>query len=94
MSREQGDIKIHLGSTKNCFGEHQEYNLGSQEKRVKFQREPGAGDPPLWGLINQKNVNRLSVQARGHQVQKVPIHTYMFLMTQYHWGRADSTFLL
>ena len=30
---------------KNYLGEHQENNLGSREKRVKFQREPGAGDP-------------------------------------------------
>ena len=46
MSREQGDTKKDLGSTKNYFGEHQENNSGSREKRVKFQREPGAGDPP------------------------------------------------
>ncbi len=46
MSREQGDTKLDLGSTKNYFGEHQEHNSGSREKRVKFQREPGAGDPP------------------------------------------------
>ena len=42
----QGDTKIDLGSMKNYFGEHQENNSGSREKRVKFQREPGAGDPP------------------------------------------------
>ncbi len=36
MLREQGDIKIDLGSTKNYFGEHQEDNSGSREKRVKF----------------------------------------------------------
>ncbi len=50
MSREQGDTKIDLGSAKNYFAEHQENNSGSREKRVKFQREPGAGDPPLQGL--------------------------------------------
>ncbi len=50
MSREQVDTKIHLGSTKNYFRERQENNSGSREKKVKFQREPGAGDPPLWGL--------------------------------------------
>ena len=31
---------------KIIFGEHQENNSGSREKRVKFQKEPGAGDPP------------------------------------------------
>ncbi len=46
MSGEQGDTKIDLRSTKNYFGEHQENNSGSREKRVKFQREPGAGGPP------------------------------------------------
>ncbi len=50
MLREQGDTKIDLGSMKNYFGEHQKHNSGSREKRVKFQREPGAGDPPLRGL--------------------------------------------
>ena len=50
MLREQGDTKIDLGSTKNYFGEHQENNPGSREKRVKFQMEPGAGDPPLRDL--------------------------------------------
>ncbi len=50
MSREQGDTKIDLGSTKNNLGEHHENNSGSREKKVKFQREPGAGDPPLRGL--------------------------------------------
>ena len=53
MSREQGDTKIDLGSTENYFGEHQENNLGSREKRVKFQREPGAGDPHLRGLKSE-----------------------------------------
>ncbi len=52
MSREQGDTKIDLRSTKNYFGEHKEKNSGSREKRVKFEREPGAGDPPLQGLLN------------------------------------------
>ena len=42
ISREQGDIKIYLRSTKNYFGEHLENNSGSREKRVKFQREPRA----------------------------------------------------
>ena len=51
LSREQGDTKIDLASTKNYFGEHQKNNSGSREKRFKFQREPGAGDPPLRGLI-------------------------------------------
>ena len=46
MSREQRDTKIYLGSTKIYVGEHQEHNSGSREKIVKFQREPGAGDPP------------------------------------------------
>ena len=46
MLREQGDTKIDLGRTENYCGEHQENNSGSQEKMVKFQREPGAGDPP------------------------------------------------
>ncbi len=46
MSRERGDTKIDLGSMKNYFWEHQENNSGSREKRVEFQREPGAGDPP------------------------------------------------
>ena len=49
-SREQGDTKIDLGSMKNYFGEHQEKNSGSREKRVKFQREPGAGDPLPYGV--------------------------------------------
>ena len=48
MSREQGDTKLDLGSTKNYFGEHQEHNSGSRAKRVKFQSESGAGDPPYW----------------------------------------------
>ncbi len=52
LLREQGDTKIDLGSTKNYFGEHQENNSGSREKRGKFQREPGSGDPPLRGLIS------------------------------------------
>ena len=39
-------IKIILWSRKNYFGEHQENNNGRREKRVKFQREPGDGDPP------------------------------------------------
>ncbi len=51
MSREQGDTKIDLWSTKNYFGEHQENNSGSREKKVKFQREQGDRDPPLRGLI-------------------------------------------
>ena len=51
MLGEQADTKIDLGSTKNSFGEHQEINSASREKRVKFQRKPGAGDPPLRGLI-------------------------------------------
>ncbi len=51
MSREQGDTKINLGSTKNYFGEHQENNSGSREKRVEFQMERGVGNPPpLQGL--------------------------------------------
>ena len=45
MSREQGDTKIDIGSMKNYFGEHQDNNSWSQEKRVKIQREPGAEDP-------------------------------------------------
>ncbi len=52
MSREQEDTKIDLGSTKNYFWEHQGNNSGSREKMVKFQRKPGAGDPPLQGLFN------------------------------------------
>ncbi len=44
MPREQGDTKINLWSMKNYFGEHQEKNSGSREKR-----EPGAEDPPLTG---------------------------------------------
>ena len=51
LSREQGDTKFDLGSTKIYFGEHQENNSGSREKRVKFRREPGVGGPTLWGLI-------------------------------------------
>ncbi len=50
MSREQGDTKLDLGSTKIYLWEHQENNSGSREKRVKFQREPGAWDPPLQRL--------------------------------------------
>ena len=50
MFRDQGDTKLDLGSTKNYFGEHKENNSGSWEKRVKFQREPGADDAPLRGL--------------------------------------------
>ena len=46
LAREQGDTKSDLGSTKIYLGEHQENNSGSGEKRVKFQSEPGAGDPP------------------------------------------------
>ncbi len=46
MSREQGGIKMDLGSTETYFGEHQEKYSRSWEKRVKIQREPGAGDPP------------------------------------------------
>ena len=46
LSREQGDTKFYLGSTKNYLGEHHENNSGSWEKTVQFQREPGAGDPP------------------------------------------------
>ncbi len=47
LSKEQGDTKIDFGSTKIYFGEHQENNLGSQKKRVKFLRESGDG-----GLIS------------------------------------------
>ncbi len=46
MSREQGDTKFFLGSTENYLGEHHGNNLGSREKIVKFQREPGVRDPP------------------------------------------------
>ncbi len=64
MSREQGDTNIDLGSTKNYFGERRENNSGSREKKVKFQREPGAGDPPLRGLIFGST--RLSVHLSIH----------------------------
>ncbi len=60
MLREQGDTKIDLGSTKKIFGEHQEDNSGSREKRVKFQREPGAEDPPLRGLTTLDLLAQLS----------------------------------
>ncbi len=56
MPREQGDTKIDLGSTKNYFGEFHENNLGSREKRVKFQKELGAGDPPYGFSINVLNI--------------------------------------
>ena len=68
MSREQGDAKIDLGSTKNYFGEQRENNLGSREKRVKFQREPGAGDAPLRGLkmgFVPKNVQHGPCEGHG-----------------------------
>ncbi len=38
---EQGAEESNLGNT--YFGQHQEVN---REKRVRFQREPVAGDPP------------------------------------------------
>ena len=52
MSREQGDAKIDLGSTKNYFGEHPENNSGSQEKRVKIisKGARSSGPPPLYGV--------------------------------------------
>ena len=68
--------KIDLGSTKNYFGERQENHSGSREKKVKFQREPGAGDPSparefgdfhicvqkkLWGCTVHSNIKLMGV---------------------------------
>ena len=69
MSREQGDTEID-------FGEHQEINSWRWEKRVKFQRETGAGDPPpLPGLMkssHSSNRDRGSCGrgVKGHTVVK------------------------
>ena len=57
MLREKGDTKIDLGSTEKLFGEHQWKNSGSREKRVKFQREPWARDPP-YGVSIPVNTHR------------------------------------
>ncbi len=48
--------KIDLRSTKNYFREHQENNSGSQEKRDKFQMEPGAGDPLTGSHISVQSI--------------------------------------
>ena len=60
LSREQGDTKFDSRRTKIYFGEHQENNSWSREKRVKFQRDPGAGDPPLRGLMLTKQYDFMS----------------------------------
>ena len=48
-AREQGDTQFDLGSTKILFGGALKNNSRSREKRVEFQRELGAGDPPYRG---------------------------------------------
>ncbi len=80
MSREQGDTKFHLGSTKIYFGEHQENNSGSREKRVKFRREPGVGDAPLRGLIVG---SRALMESRALQLY---IFTRLLRGDQNFWG--------
>ena len=70
MAREQGDAKIHFGSMNNYFGEHQENNSWNREKKVKFQREPGAGDPPLQGLGNEVPLHGHSASVVKHYVSK------------------------
>ncbi len=74
MSREQGDTKKDLGSTKNYLREHQENNSGSREKKVKSQREPGAGDPPLRGLIGLYTIKILFSRLKGHPVKLTENH--------------------
>ncbi len=51
-----GRYRILFREHKNYFGEHHESNSGSLEKRVKFQREPGAGDPPSQSLTAQQTM--------------------------------------
>ncbi len=77
MSREQGDIKIDLGSTEDYFGGHQEHNLESREKRVKLQREPGAGDPPY-------GVSRLHATSFGVQELAKTLFEFACLHCQLH----------
>ena len=71
MPREQGDTKINLWSMKNYFGEHQEKNSGSREKRVKVRREPGAEVPPY------------RVSLLGGALQATPLHGNILLQVQH-----------
>ncbi len=52
------------GALKIIFGEHQKINSGGREKMIKCQREQGAGDTPLQGLINAQCRSMRSIPIR------------------------------